>query len=444
MPNKNGTSLPTSLMLLVPVFAIALQIQVSLFASESYIGLRFNLADIFLPFAGLFAVFSLMTKKSLWPKWQEPFGYRWLAILTGILFFALINGYFVNSGWNTWALLNKFTGWFVLMGYMGIGAWISSNVPAPSKKLFIRFFTGFFACILLVEIIAFLLQHQGVDLLISGPSRHIRYIDGLMANRNAFAFLQLCALILTSVCFLYTPPKNLKSWILPCFIWILFPLGMFLNGSRSLWLTSSFFLVILLTRHTKKTLTIIVPFLIIGSLLIPILSPPQTNKKLYKQFNSTKNLYEYALTKPEDKSERLIKKSGDSIRLTIIEDSLELIKKHPFTGAGLGTSLMQQQKEHGKTIAVIDNTALWMLTEMGPIGLMGFLGAYIAMLIALKRKSEKHQDTQGVFSYATLFILLGFGIFSLFHEMLYTRFLWFILGMALVKPVNGNPAKQRS
>ena len=53
--------------------AVLLHMQFKFFQSEAYVGLRINLADIALPFLGMFILTSLFTKRSKWPRWRKPF-----------------------------------------------------------------------------------------------------------------------------------------------------------------------------------------------------------------------------------------------------------------------------------------------------------------------------------------------------------------------------------
>ena len=87
--------------------AIALQIQVTLFSSEDYLGLRVNLADFILPLLGLFILISLLLKRSVWPRWSGKFGYWAIALLSAAMLLACVNGYLTLGHWSNWALVNK-------------------------------------------------------------------------------------------------------------------------------------------------------------------------------------------------------------------------------------------------------------------------------------------------------------------------------------------------
>ncbi|MBK7361188.1 MAG: O-antigen ligase family protein [Micavibrio sp.] len=120
---------------------------------------------------------------------------------------------------------------------------------------------------------------------------------------------------------------------------------------------------------------------------------------------------------------------GHAERMDIIHGAIAMFKERPIQGAGLGSALYFQRQETGKTLDIIDCTSLWILSEMGIIGFLVFAGSYLLMVLALLKKAKEDAFARGV-----LIILLCFGIFSLFHELLYTRFLWFMLGLALVRP----------
>ena len=53
------------------VMAIAVQVQVLIGETNDYTGLRLNLGDFFIPFAGLLVLCSLISGKSSWPQWAK-------------------------------------------------------------------------------------------------------------------------------------------------------------------------------------------------------------------------------------------------------------------------------------------------------------------------------------------------------------------------------------
>ena len=117
------------------VFGIALQMQITLFAQDGYSGLRINLADFFLPFAGLWVLFLLVTKRALWPVWSSRYVLPALISLFCFMSIALVHGYYINGAWSYWALINKYAGFLVLLSYFALGSWIMTNSKDMSQTL---------------------------------------------------------------------------------------------------------------------------------------------------------------------------------------------------------------------------------------------------------------------------------------------------------------------
>lgn len=402
-------------------FAVALQIQHSLFQAENYEGLRVNLADFALPVAGLFVLTSILLKKTQWPRFEKPFGYGWIAALTAMMVFALWNG---DGG--QWALVNKFAGWFVLMAYLGAGAWTGFNFQSKAN-IFLKIFTATLlisATALPVVALADNLGLVKIELYLNRPYK------ASMGNPNAYGFL-FCS----AGAFITLPALKNKSRSLPLLVfWALAPCLAAFSGSRTLWIVLSLLLAAITVIDWKTSLRRIIPALIVGLLLtIPLMQERQREYMALRPFLTMKWLHEYATAPEQTDAIYNITQTGDNRRLANIKLAADLWRENPIMGAGLGASHEAQVERHGKLLAVIDNTLLWIAAEMGSVGVLIFLGAYIAMICALWRKSKYDGLARNAMA-----LLLIFGIYSLFHEVLYTRFLWFILGLALV---NTRPAE---
>ena len=410
---------------LAVIFAVALQIQTTLFASADYLGIRVNLADLLLPAAGLFILGSLALKKSAWPQWRAPFGYWSIGLLSVIVLLSCVNGYLVTGEWSQWAVINKCLGWFILMAYLGAGAWAVRNAATSVKQVFIYAFIAFFCVGAVYSLVIHFMFWTMNSELITNPKV---YIEGFMYNRNAFGFLALTVSIFLISNFASKPAENLKYKAAIWLVWFLTGCCVLVIGSRALYIALLPIFGILLFQHRSYFMKYALPGLALGTLAVPLLFP-SFMYRVTMPFYQTTILFEKSESMPEYSSDHQVEKDYDLPRLAIAKDALNLIREHPVTGAGLGTMLHTQNEQHGKSIDVIDNSLLWILTEMGPLGLFGFIWVFIVMLRALYNKDEPDSFSQAVF-----LLLLVFGIFSIFHEILYTRFLWFVLGMALVVP----------
>lgn len=410
------------------LFAITLQINLTLMASGDYPGLRVSAADFLLPLAALFIGVSFLRRRSAWPTWEKPF--RWLAplLMTSVMIFAFVNGYFVQGEISRWALTNKLAGWFVLMGYFGAGAWIAFN-HGRTLPVFLRAFVLFAMAAMAWDIAIQVFKMFEIEISAYGPWESAR---GFMANRNAYGFLLAAAAALVTVQGFEKARPGPEFYI----FWLMFPAVFIFNGSRTLWVCTAFLFLVFPCLDWRRSLKIILPCVVIGlALFFLIFSADQ--KKFFTNIpiRSTTALIEYAQTPDGTAPPININQYGHKERLEIIEDALALFKKYPVQGAGLGSALKYQHEKTGSIIDVIDCTPLWILSEMGIIGLLVFAGSYVLMALALLKKAKDDAFARGV-----LVILLCFGIFSLFHELLYTRFLWFMLGLALVRPRQGAQA----
>ncbi|HPF78162.1 MAG TPA: O-antigen ligase family protein [Alphaproteobacteria bacterium] len=410
------------------LLAIAAQIQITLFTNENYAGLRVNLADLFLPFMGLFVIVSLFLKQTDWPKFQIKKPYLWLAILSAVLLFSLINGYFIYGTVSKWALINKFIGWFILSGYFLLGAWLVYNSSKDCLFLFIRIFVYFFTAVITINCVMAILEFYDLtyDLY-----RLYFPIEGLMANKNALTFLFLTVLAMAN-CF-YSVLFS-KKFIL--YLWFLLPIFMLCTGTRAgilaLIALGAMFVILRRTNFAWKEA-------FIGLALSAVIILPTA----YFSKDNIFGLYEVTIhpSKPvievTKTGEEKAYFKGDSYRLKILETAKNMILTHPVSGSGLGSAAYEQEKQWGQYYAVIDCTPLWLWAESGLIGLGLFLGFYFLCFKALWQNSFNGDMDQNIrfFSQSVLLVLVIFSVMCLFHEILYTRFLWLLMGMGLAFPM---------
>lgn len=439
MPNTRKTSF-------IPVFlafgfAIAIQIQLTIFQNENYSGLRVNLADFILPFAGISILVSLLQKKSRWPHWIKPTGYWIPVLLISIMSMGLIQGYWIQGEISQWSLFNKYIGWFVIMAYFLVGSWMGTNIN--SQKITRSFFFSFLIFSILTLLVFSTLFYFGHFPVIKAyVFQQHQYLQGLMGNRNSYGFL-----ILSVICFVFiftSHPKTLNiPKIFPALFWALMPLFFVFNSSRILFIGGALILIILIVLNWQFLFKKIAPFIAIGLILLTIFYnfTPSTNY-FNVTYRSTKSLIEYVQNPENDETARLATKYGNDERVIILKDAWELIKQYPVQGAGLGSTIYFQKQEHGQRINIIDSSPIWILTEMGMIGILGFGLAYIAIAVSLRRKIKNAEDnSERSIAQSAALMLLCFSIFCLFHEILYTRFFWFILGLAIVHPLKKHHRK---
>lgn len=417
-------TVPLIYVLPASALAILLQIQISLFRHEGYLGLRINAADLILPLLGILVFARLAFRKDRLPAWRIPGFYIWISALSALMIFALFNGYNNSGEWNTWALVNKFTGWFVLLGYLGLGGWIANSAGQPGiavVKSVSLIFWGIVTIASLAWLISFDLKYD------------LSYypMGSLMANRNAYAFLWFCMLALMTT-------SQMRKTGRPAWwfygMWALVPLFYVYNGSRAGFVVFVFLMLVFSILHFRFTLRHILPPLLAGILACTL---------FYSNFSS----YAYGLTSgnirnsaqliqagkmSREQANQILIYEGDKMRIRTYGDALELWSRHPVTGGGLGSFQTFQIEKHGEFKEIIDCTFLWLLAETGLAGLLALILFFASGLWVLFKQIRKHDPT-GLYL-AVFLMMIIFAIMSLVHELLYTRFLWFFMGLALAWP----------
>jgi len=132
---------------------------------------------------------------------------------------------------------------------------------------------------------------------------------------------------------------------------------------------------------------------------------------------------------------RNVLKEGVAHRIVLTKSAITQWRESPVMGIGLGTFYWRQindEEELSSVIqhpAVIHTSVLWILTEMGLIGLFLFTGFVVSAFIALW-KANNRQPTQPIIQAAILMLIAMIGI-SIGTEALYQRYFWLFLGMGL-------------
>ena len=410
-------------------FGVALQIQLSLFISDSYTGLRISLADIALPIIGLIILYSLWQKTSLWPQYHIKNPYLWLIGLGGIFIAALMHGYLLYDQWSHWGLLNRTFGWIILSCYFLLGGWLATNIKSEQLFLFIKITLWFFVISAIALCLFMTLQQYDV-------LTYIYPLSGFMANKNAFIFLALSLLALATNFQAGLFPK----WLIYIF-WLLLPLIFVYSGARAGIVAFPFLCLFLFMTNRQAPWSKIILSFIAGlfCVLFTHYTAPQKILFLHKeQLTSTSYLGKAISGKTIISIEEEIPHKGDSLRLKILDTTLNMVKERPILGSGLGAAKYEQEKQWGRFLNIIDCTPLWLWAETGLIGLSAFLIFYFLCLRRLWQSgaNQENDDTARKLNRTVFAILIVFGVMCLFHEILYTRFLWFFMGLALAYPLN--------
>ncbi len=123
---------------------------------------------------------------------------------------------------------------------------------------------------------------------------------------------------------------------------------------------------------------------------------------------------------------------GTNERLASARAALQDWQEAPILGIGIGT-YYQSYKDVPNVADTIHNTFLWLLTETGIVGAGLFTGFFLAVWLALLR-CARAPPAGDPFLWGTVGVLLVFAGASVGTEILYQRYFWFLLGLALAVP----------
>jgi uncharacterized membrane protein YbhN (UPF0104 family) len=347
--------------------------------------INFNVADPLAIICGV--LFLLQSRRNGLPEWRLKHLNLHIAAMTAVITIGLFIGA-AQIGWTTWAVVNKFLGWFVLLAYGAAGA-MAARVDRE-RALLTFAATG---CWVIVFAI-------GDMVLGKAGLADSHQFTGFAQNVNAMAFIGLMLLAVG-----LTLPQYTMTIIVIALIAIIFTGSRAgIGGAGVVLITAS-----ILIPGIWRTAIVAVS---IASLAVHSFTAAQLG---------TSTIETMALVRP----------SSDAEHFDTIRGGLLMFKANMIWGAGLGTFIAQWQ---GTYPLLIHNSAVWILAEFGLLGAAAF---FTPVIITASKELMRFRsnDANG---YLVILIIAGFGSMSLFHELLYQRSMWFLLGVTLILIGKGN------
>jgi len=412
--------------------------------------LNVNLADPLAIVGGALFVVSAVAYARQWPAWRLSWFNTHILAITAVLAVALLHGA-AAFGWTTWALTNRFVGWFILLGYGATGALIANRGDHDGVTILLRTFSAVACSIITLELFLVILSTFGIEL----PHEVLFLrVAGFAQNPNAFAFQILLALCATfaadfrpriatltlAVCLvgiwfaasraviialpfvigtavylrLLTPRRLVTSAILAvCFVTVMAMMPAIASVSFGLfsalkllavWLASEAYHLSLLASHS-----------IIG---IPDTIPPAPPWPDFQWPQVASPAPRYNVGSGTETS--------DTERVTSWKGALRIIADYPIFGGGLGRFVSEHLRDTGSML-VIHSTPLWILAELGIVGFAIVIGLFGRVFFA---EFKRGRNGNHVAAFLVL-LLMSIGIVSLVHELFYQRTFWLLFGVAM-------------
>jgi hypothetical protein len=390
--------------------------------------LNVNLADPLAIIGGVLFIAGVIRARRL-PAWRLPGLNAHLIVITLLLCAAFVHGW-MAYGWIAWAFTNRLVGWFVLLGYAATGALIVARGGDSGFSMLLRTFAVAAIAIVLLDAAIFIAVVLGARI----PIEIIRYrIDGFSQNPNAFALQLLLAIGAITVAI--GGPRKLVVMLSIALT------GLWLSGSRSGLIALAVLTVAIVLFGTVDRRRLIVAYaaaataiLIINwlpEIVVAVVRAGQAVADFAASLAGPGGAAGAPFTLPQrDFSALEVVASGyqasNTQRIASLQGGWEMFADHPIFGAGLGAFIEAYTRANNVPL-VIHSTPLWLLAEMGIVGLLAFAAPFIRIL-----KYETYQA--GLRDPARIFLLialLGFAVMAAVHDLVYQRALWLLTGAAL-------------
>jgi hypothetical protein len=418
----------------VPILAaIAVFFQVHVPLASSRINV--NLADPLVVVAAALFIIECVKARRL-PAWRLPMFNLHLLSITLLIVIAFLHGW-AGFGMTAWALTNRLAGWFVLLAYLATGALIVAHGGRDGFMLLLRTFVGTALAVVAVDLPIYCATRLGVQV----PEEIFAWrLEGFAQNPNAFALQLILALI---AAFVSIKPGRLQNAVIS----VIF-IGLWFSGSRSGFIAVGFVLAAALALRAVsfKVLATAAAVLVaailfvdwLPEIVVSIVRAGQVIARFVADLVA--NLFAtpgpggpprapFVLTPPKFSALESIAAGYDSSnvqRIASLKGGFAMFSEHPIFGAGLGAFIESYTREHGVPL-VIHSTPLWLLAEMGVIGLFVFTAPFVRVL-----KHETYAAERGDPARIVLILaLLAFGAIAVVHDIAYQRSFWLVLGAAM-------------
>ena len=396
--------------------AIAVACQFQIRAPVSEVGLMVNLADPIVAVLVAIAIIRFVSNPSIASDYRIPL--LWAGGLSLVLSIGLI----VSLGdAGTWGFLNRYVGWFVLLGYAGVGVWIVRENAWPAFR------TAFVVTAGVIVLVHALPMLSNAYFLTSFSHELTgRQFVGFLGNPNAVSFFLL---VVVGMVFCWTGQRRIYVFLILVVIF----LGIAYSISRSglVGLGAILIAALAIKRGALK------PALGALAVCVALVLAPQV---ILDQSDGLMRIVKYKMNKEWDSYVGILRgKAPRAAALSYRPSSLQLRfdqtrvaldqwTDSPVFGIGLGGFKNRYQDPSSDGSApILHNSALWLLTETGLVGLIAFLAAFIWIAAALYRQRRSGNDVIPL----ALLTLVVFAVMSQLHDLFYQRVLWLVIGLGI-------------
>lgn len=408
----------------VAVLAVTVQVQSSVEIGTTTV--RASVSDLAALALGPLAVILLHKRLK---EIGAAIGLR-LSLLFGltivVMAYALAIGGVRIGALEPWPIV-KFVGWLSLLYYGFLSLLLAYRLPRLAPRVFAAFYIATMGVLLLVHNVFFVLSLDWIG------SYAYRY-QGVLDNPNAQGFAMLCgvAICLASQQAIAMRVGRIGAEALAGFILA----GLVHTSSLSALAAA----VLMVLAHIVFGTSKLSSTLRILAFAVVIFGCAQAGRSLAADIQVRTAINDFTdkavwLVRPDAKRPG-VRDASINVRFDSYRQALVEWTKAPVLGTGLGTHMAGQglPVDPQRPVQQIHNTGLWILSEMGALGLTVFLTLYGVLFLRYRtfymdRQSDRSDIAE--IAYVAMLVMFGWLVMSQAHEMLYQRTLWLILGIAL-------------
>jgi uncharacterized membrane protein YbhN (UPF0104 family) len=307
----------------------------------------------------LLATVLLLRKDEIVSIWREHRSYiTALAIISAVMVIWSVIG-LTNGTPNSWGLINRMIGWFVIFSYATTGLIVVKVVGARGVHLVMsNLAIAMIAVMAMVFALSFLAYVDHI------PSDSVRYViqSGFSANPNAFGFLIVlayCGFVMSRSS--ADPTARRRATVL---LTMFVVIALIMSGSRTSWVLFAFALIYCFVLKRIDFVDLAAAVIVVAVLFDPIRSVVADIAAGALPTNGDDGGPSgLRLLAPST----FLRASSDAQRWESIEQALALWLSHPWFGLGFG-GYLSWRNEQGLAPLVIHNVPAWLLAETGLIG----------------------------------------------------------------------------
>lgn len=363
---------------------------------------------------------------------------RVLLAFSLLLAWALALGY-VNFGASTWALVNRGLGWVIISGYAALGLSLGLLNNERNRHVVLRLFVTTGATVAVLQVMLLVSKIVGFP----PPPEVFPYpLQGYANNAGAFGFQMTVTAIAAIVADRHGLLGTGRRWLFAMLV--LIGIATYFSASRTS--IGMFVLVIALSAafappterraEIRYSLSVAVTVLFTAILLVKLpwliyVLATVLDWIANLSFDAKESSFAGILRSLELKEvwtrTSLIHASSDHQRWQTIVDGWHLWMEHPVVGHGLG-AYVHGQRLISQEFVVFHSVPIWLMAEMGLIGLAVGLACFAGLLLSARRMMR--DPAHRAWGVGVLIALFCWGAASQVHDFFFQRSFWFFLGLA--------------